>query len=97
MGSRGRGCMVVGFTISVESVPITTTVVSSNLVHGEVFSIQRYVIKIVSELQQVGCFLWVLRLLRKNEMLKMTINTINQAKHIVYIAFLEFVETSQHP
>ena len=47
---RGRDCMVVGFTISVESVPITTTVVSSNLVHGEVFSIQLYVIKIVSDL-----------------------------------------------
>jgi hypothetical protein len=61
MGSRGRDCMVVGFTISVQSVPITTNVVSSNLLHGEVFSIQHYVIKIVSELQQVGCFLWVLR------------------------------------
>ena len=61
MGSRGRGCMVVGFTISVESVPITTTVVSSNLVHGEVFSIQQYVIKIVIDLQQVGWFLLVLR------------------------------------
>jgi hypothetical protein len=61
MGSRGRDCMVVGFTISVESVPITTTVVSSSLVHGEVFSIQHYVIKIVSDLQQVGWFLLVLR------------------------------------
>jgi hypothetical protein len=28
---------------------------------GEVYSIQRYVIKFVSELRQVGGFLWVLR------------------------------------
>jgi len=32
----------------VQSVPITTKVVSSNLVHGEVYSIQHYVIKFVS-------------------------------------------------
>jgi hypothetical protein len=36
---------------------ITTKVVSSNLVHGEVYSIQHYVIKFVSDLRQVGCFL----------------------------------------
>ena len=36
------------------SVPITTIVVSSNPVHGEVYSIQRYVIKFVNELRQVG-------------------------------------------
>ena len=39
------------------SVPITTKVVSSNPVHGEVFLIQLYVIKFVSDLQQVGGFL----------------------------------------
>ena len=44
-----------------ESVPITTKVVSSNPVHGEVYSIQHYVIKFVSDLRQVGGFLWVLR------------------------------------
>jgi len=31
----------------VQSVPIITKVVSSNLVHGDVFSIQHYVIKFV--------------------------------------------------
>jgi hypothetical protein len=36
-------------------------VVSSNPAHGEVYSIQHYIIKFVSELQQVGGFLWVLR------------------------------------
>jgi len=32
-----------------------------NLVHGEVYSIQHYVIKFVSDLRQVGGFLLVLR------------------------------------
>ena len=36
--------------------PITTKVVSSNHVHDEVYSIQYYVIKFVSDLQQVGGF-----------------------------------------
>ena len=40
---------------------ITTKVESSNSVHGEVYSIQHFVIKFVSDLQQVGGFLWVLR------------------------------------
>ena len=39
-----------------QSVPITTKVVSSNPVQGEVYSIQIYVIKFVSDLQQVGGF-----------------------------------------
>jgi hypothetical protein len=41
--------------------PITTNVVSLNPVHGEVYSIPHYVIKFVSDLQQVGGFLWLLR------------------------------------
>ena len=37
--------------------PITTNdVVGSNPVHGEVYSIQQYVIKLVSDLQQVASF-----------------------------------------
>ena len=39
-----------------QSVPITTKVVSSNSVHGEVYSIQLDVIKFVSDLRQVGGF-----------------------------------------
>ena len=35
--------------LPVQSVPITTTVVSSNPVHGEVYSIQHYVKKFVSD------------------------------------------------
>jgi len=41
----------------VQSVPITTKVLSSNLVHGEVYSIQDYKIKFESDLRQVGGFL----------------------------------------
>jgi hypothetical protein len=37
-----------------QSVPITTKVVSLNPTHGEVYSIQHYVIKFVSDLRQVG-------------------------------------------
>ena len=39
-----------------QSVSIITKVVSSNLAHGEVYSIQLYVIKFVSDLRQVGGF-----------------------------------------
>ena len=49
--------------LPVQSVPITTTVVSSNPVHGEVYSIQHYVIKFVSDLRQVGGFFRVLSIL----------------------------------
>ena len=47
--------------LPMQSVPSTTKVVSSNPVHGEVYSIQHYVIKFVSGLRQVGGFLRVLR------------------------------------
>jgi hypothetical protein len=44
----------------VQSVPITTKVVSLNLAYGEVYSIQHYVIKFVNHLRQVGDLLRVL-------------------------------------
>jgi hypothetical protein len=47
--------------LPVQSVPIITKVVSLNFVHGEVYSIQHYVIKFVSDLRQAGGFLRVLR------------------------------------
>ena len=46
--------------LPVQSVPIITKFVSSNPVHGEVFSIQLYVIKFVSNLVLVSGFLRVL-------------------------------------
>jgi len=42
--------MSADLQLPVQSVPITTKVVSSNLVHGEVYLIQHYVIKFVSDL-----------------------------------------------
>jgi hypothetical protein len=53
------------FELPVQSVPITTKVVSSNLVRGEVYSIQQYVIKFVCDLRQVDDFLRVLRFLHQ--------------------------------
>jgi hypothetical protein len=48
--------------LPVQSVSITTTVLSLNPVHGEVYLIQHYVMKFVSDLSLgQGCgFLWVL-------------------------------------
>ena len=46
--------------LRVQSVSITTKVVSSNLAQDEVHSLQHYVIKFVSDLQQVGGFLPIL-------------------------------------
>ena len=47
--------------LHVQSVPITTKAMSSKSVHGEVYSMQHYVIKFVSDLRQVGGYLRVLR------------------------------------
>jgi hypothetical protein len=52
--------MVVALQLPMQSVPITTIVVSWNPVHCEVYLIQRYVIKFVSHLRQIGGFLLVL-------------------------------------
>jgi hypothetical protein len=43
--------------LPVQSVPITTKVMSSNPTHGDVYSVQHYLIKFVSDLRQVGGFL----------------------------------------
>jgi hypothetical protein len=39
-----------------QSVPITTKVVNSNPVHGKMYLIQHYLIKLVSDLRQVSGF-----------------------------------------
>jgi hypothetical protein len=44
-----------------QSVPITTKVVSSNPIHGEVYSIYHYVLMFVSDLRQVDGFPQVVR------------------------------------
>ena len=53
---RGRDRMV-DLQLPMQSVPITTDVVSSNLDQGEVHNITGYVIKFVSDLRQVCGFL----------------------------------------
>ena len=47
--------------LPMQSVSITTKVVNSNTVRGEVYSMQHYVIKFVSDLRHVGGFHRVLR------------------------------------
>jgi hypothetical protein len=50
-----------GAVVVVQSVTITANVVSSNPAHGEVYLIQHYVTKFISDLLQVGGFIRVLR------------------------------------
>jgi hypothetical protein len=51
-GRRGRDRMVVGFTTicAISAYHITTKAVTSTTAHGEVYSIQHYVIKFGSDL-----------------------------------------------
>ena len=62
-----RGAVVVvivwymDLQLPLQSVTITTNVVNSNPVHDEVYLIQHYVIKFVSDLRQVGVFLRIVR------------------------------------
>jgi hypothetical protein len=61
-----KGLVLWVFLIShlqllMQSVPITTKVVSSNPADGEMYLIQHYVIKFVSDLRQVDGFLLVFR------------------------------------
>ena len=71
---------------------ITTKVVSSNPSDGEVYSIQHYVIKFVSDLRQLGVFLRVLRVFATNKtdrhdiaeiVFKLVLNTVNLTKIMV--------------
>ena len=58
---RDRHCrMELDLQLPMQSVSTTTNVVSSNPSHGDVYSIQHYVIKFVSDVRQVGGFLRVL-------------------------------------
>ena len=73
--------------LPMQSVPITSNVVSFNPAHGEAYSIQHYVIKFVSDLRQVSGFLQVLLVSSTNKihrhditeiMLKVVLCIINQ-------------------
>ena len=52
---------VLALLLRVQSMLITTKVVRSNPVQDEVYSIQHYVIKFVSDMRQICGFLRVLR------------------------------------
>jgi hypothetical protein len=56
----GYVMIMIVWWLDLQSLPITTNVVSLNSAHGEVYSIQHYVIKFVSDLGQFVGFLWVL-------------------------------------
>ena len=81
--------------LPVQSVPITTNVVSSNLAHGEVYSIQHYVIHFVIDLRQVDGFLRIRRFPPPIKLhnchditemlLKVALNTINQTFILISI------------
>ena len=81
--------------LPMQSVPIITKVVSLNPADGKVYSIQHYVIymQFVSDLWQVGDFLWGTLVYCMNEagnhniaeiLLKVVLNTINY-KHLSYV------------
>ena len=73
--------------LPMQSVPITTQVVSSNnSTHVEVYSIQHYVIKFDSDLREVGGFLRVLRL---PPLIKLTLK-------LTQIPFCESFDTTQN-
>ena len=58
IGSYVKLCPVIA---AIFFLSISTKVVSSNPTHGEMYLIPLYVIEFVSDLRQVGGFLWVLR------------------------------------
>jgi hypothetical protein len=58
IGSFVKLCPVIA---AIFFLSISTKVVSSNPTHGEMYLIPLYVIEFVSDLRQVGGFLWVLR------------------------------------
>jgi hypothetical protein len=77
----------------VQSVYITTKVMSSNSVHGEVYSIQHYVIKFVSDLRLVGGFLPSTPVSSTNKidrhdiaeiLLQVALNTIKPNQPVIY-------------
>jgi len=49
-GSYGRYRMVVRLQLLMQSLPITTYILTLNIAHGEVYPIQHYMIKLVNDL-----------------------------------------------
>ena len=57
--------ILLNLQLPMQSMPITSKVVSSNPAHGAVYSIPLYVIQFVSDLRQVGGFRGVFRFLHQ--------------------------------
>jgi hypothetical protein len=82
--------------LPVQSVPITTKVVSSNPVHGEVHLIQHYMIKFVSNLQSLLTTLFLLKCLQEVLLflqIQMVLYTaeIQYVKHIIKIKNKKYI------
>jgi hypothetical protein len=73
-----------------QSVHITTKVVSSNPDNGMVHSMQHYVIKFVSDLRQVGGFM---RVLRFPPPIKLTATIYNLAEILLKVALNTITRT----
>ena len=74
---QGAVVVVIGwyldFPLQVKSVPITTNAMNSNPTHGKVYSIQLYMIHVVSDLRQDDGFLRVPRSLQAIKLTDMMI------------------------
>ena len=76
----------LGFQLPVQTVPITTKVVSSNPVHGEVCSIQQYVIKFASDLTLFSAGTLVNKIGHQDIteiLLKVALSTMNQPTNLI--------------
>ena len=65
-GRRGLDRMVIGFTTTCVFSAHHTKEMTKNPAHGKAYSIQQYVIKMVSDLPQVGVFIPVLPVFSTN-------------------------------
>jgi hypothetical protein len=66
-----------------QSVPITTKVVNSNPTHGEVYLIQHYVIKFVSDLRKVSGFLRFIPPIKLTTMIDITVILLKVALNTI--------------
>ena len=78
-----------------QSLPITTDVVSSNFDQSEVYSIQQYVIKCVNDLRQVGGFHRVLTNKTARHditgiLLNVALNTINLRPKRILLIYIKY-------
>ena len=78
--------MVVDLQLPMPPAYITSEAVSSNPVHGEVYSIQHYVIRFVSDLGQVGGFLWFPPTIKLTTMILYVIQLLYRVYNVTFTA-----------